>query len=150
MEKRLPDDSVDSDCSADDVLSDDPSLVPMPGVTSGPKKPAAKKAARLLGIYGVHLSPPLPIGGNRGRSRIKGLTINYCKDRRLSQILERSLLSRLAEHLKVKIDSCTVSLLSVYHSVLSRLKALDLIEARGAQVRSRVEEGETSSSYFSI
>ena len=72
MRKRPPDDSVDSDCSADDVLSDDPSLVPMPGVTSGPKKPAAKKAARLLGVYGVHLSPPLPIGGIEAGLGLKG------------------------------------------------------------------------------
>ena len=93
----------------------------------------------------------LPHWWDRGKSRIKGLTINYCKDRRLSQIQERCLLSRLPEHLKVKTDSDTVSLFSVYHTVLSRLKALDLTEAPGAQVRSRikwVEEGETSSSYF--
>ena len=82
----------------------------------------------------------------QGKSRIKGLMINFCKGRRRSQILERSLLSRLAEHLKAQIDSGAVSLLSVYQSTLSRLKALDL-----AQVRSRilwVEEGETPSSYF--
>ena len=46
LSEKTPDDSIDSDCSADNVLSDDPSLVLMPSVTSGPKKPAAKKAAR--------------------------------------------------------------------------------------------------------
>lgn len=86
-----------------------------------------------------------------GKSRIKGLTINYCRDRQRSEIQERSCLSRLAEHLKAQIDSGAVSFLSVYHSVLSRLKALELVEAHGAQVRSHikwVEQGETSSSYF--
>lgn len=57
----------------------------------------------------------------------------------------------MANHLKSKIDSGFVSGIGPYRSVLSRLKELDLPEARGAQVRSRVrwvEEGETSSSYF--
>lgn len=74
-----------------------------------------------------------------GKSPIKGVTINFCRERQCSQIQERSLISRLAEHLKVQIDSAAVSLLSVYHSVLSRLQALDLVEAHGAQVRSCIK-----------
>lgn len=46
VRKRPSDDSIDSDCSAEDVLLDDPGLLPMPSVTSISKKPAAKKAAR--------------------------------------------------------------------------------------------------------
>ena len=65
LRKRPPDDSIDSDCSADDVLSDDPSLVPMPSVTSGPKKPAAKKAARPT-VVACHSLPAIvsriPVG----------------------------------------------------------------------------------------
>ena len=61
LRKRPPDDSIDSDCSADDVLSDDPSLVPMPSITSGPKKPGAKKAARPT-VVACH---SLPATGSR-------------------------------------------------------------------------------------
>ena len=65
VRKRPPDDSLDSDCSADDVLSDDPSLVSMPSVSSGPKKPAAKKAARPT-VVACHSLPAvvsrIPVG----------------------------------------------------------------------------------------
>ena len=65
--------------------------------------------------------------------------------------MERDILSKLAAHLKVHVDSGRLSFLPVYLSTLSRLRALDLEVARGAQVRARsrwVEEGESSSAYF--
>lgn len=88
---------------------------------------------------------------DRGKARIKDLTINFCKQRSQARHLERDLLSKLASHLKCQIDNGATSPLPIYHSVLDRLKTLDLVAARGAQVRSRVkwvEEGESSSSFF--
>ena len=88
---------------------------------------------------------------DQGKSRIKGLTINYCKARGHSKRLEHSILSNLASHLKTLIDSGQTSLSDIYNSTLSRIKSLDLEAARGLQVRARVkwvEEGESSSSFF--
>ena len=61
------------------------------------------------------------------------------------------MLSRLAVHLKLRVDEGQLSCLGPYHSVLSQLAQFDLQAARGAQTRSRarwVEEGEVSSAYF--
>lgn len=61
-------------------------------------------------------------------------------------------MSYLAAHLKSKVDEGFLSIFGVYQSVLGELAALDLDAARGAQIRARahwVEEGETSSAYFS-
>ena len=61
------------------------------------------------------------------------------------------ILCKLAAHLKVHFDSGRLSFLPVYLSTLSRLCALDLEVACGAQVRAQlrwVEEGESSSAYF--
>ena len=60
-------------------------------------------------------------------------------------------LGPLDDHLKSWFDEGLISAYVPYRSVLNRLAELDLAQARGAQVRSRiqwVEEGETSSSYF--
>ena len=60
-------------------------------------------------------------------------------------------MSKLAAHLKVHVDSGRLSFLLVYLSTLSRLCAMDVEVAHGAQVRARsrwVEEGESSSAYF--
>ena len=65
--------------------------------------------------------------------------------------MQRNILSSLAAHLKSHIDSGRLSFLPVYLSTLSRLRAMDVEVARGAQVRARsrwVEEGESSSAYF--
>ena len=56
-------------------------------------------------------------------------------------MVEHSILSSLAGHLKSHIDSGRLSFLPVYLSTLSRLRALDLEVARGAQVRVPVEVG---------
>ena len=86
-----------------------------------------------------------------GKSHIKCLSINYCKNRIKSKSTERNILLNLAAHLKTHVDSGRLSLLPVYLSTLSRLDALDREVARGAQVRARArwaEEGESSTKYF--
>ena len=86
-----------------------------------------------------------------GKSHIKRLSINYCKTRNKSKCTERNILTKLAAHLKIHIDSGRLSFLPIYLSTLSRLDALDCEVARGAQVRSRArwaEEGESSTAYF--
>ena len=86
-----------------------------------------------------------------GKSRIKGLTINYCKRRAESKRLERDILHRLVSHLKPAVDLGRVSLLPIYMSSLVRLQSLDLESARSLQVRAWarwVEEGESSTAYF--
>ena len=86
-----------------------------------------------------------------GKSHIKRLSINYCKNRNKSKCIERNILVNLVAHLKTHVDSGRLSLLPIYLSTLSRLDALDCEVARGAQVRARVrwaEEGESSTAYF--
>ena len=88
---------------------------------------------------------------DRGKERIKGLAIAYCKEKSKHQNMSRSLFVALADHLKSKTDQGLVSLLPIYQNVSSKITALDLSSAQGAKVRSRVkwaEEGETSSHYF--
>ena len=88
---------------------------------------------------------------DRGKSRIKGLTINYCEQCSQAKRQEQDLLSSLAVHLKCQIVAGATFPLPIYHSVLDRLKSLDLVPASGAQICSLVkwvEEGESSSSFF--
>ena len=85
-----------------------------------------------------------------GKSHIKRLSINYCKNRNKSKCIERNILVNLVAHLKTHVDSDRLSLLPIYLSTLSRLDALDCEVARGAQVRARArwaEEGESSTAY---
>lgn len=86
-----------------------------------------------------------------GKSKIKGLPINYCNGKSRERHGSRSLLSNLASHLKSRIDSGVVSCIEVYQNALAQISSLDSIAAKGSQIRSRVrwaEEGETSSSFF--
>ena len=95
--------------------------------------------------------PSLAKWWEAGKSRIKGLTINYCCSRAKSRTMKRDLLSRLVEHLKKRVDLGHASCFGPYQAALSELGELDLERARGAQVRSRVtwvEEGESSSAFF--
>lgn len=95
--------------------------------------------------------PSLSKWWEEGKSKIKGLTISYCCDRSRANSQSRDLLSRLAAHLKLRVDEGHLSCLGPYHSVLNQLAQFDLQAARGAQIRSRarwVEEGEVSSAYF--
>ena len=86
-----------------------------------------------------------------GKSKIKGLTISYCVRRSQGRKQTRSLLSRLAGHLKERLDAGMVSCLGPYQAVLSRLAQLDMEAAKSTQVCSRVkwvEEGEVSTAFF--
>ena len=86
-----------------------------------------------------------------GKSRIKGLTIDYCCCLSQSKSQERDLLARLASHLKSQLHLGVLSCLKACKSVLERLAALDLEAAKGAQVHSHIhwiEEGELSSAFF--
>ena len=74
-----------------------------------------------------------------GKSKIKGLTISYCVRGSQKQNQTRSLLSRLAGHLKELLDAGMVSCLGPYQAVLGRLAQLDTEAARGAQIRSRIK-----------
>ena len=60
-------------------------------------------------------------------------------------------MSRLADHLKCRVDAGFKSCLGPYRSTLAEIARIDIEVARGAQVRARarwVEEGETSSTFF--
>ena len=95
--------------------------------------------------------PSLAKWWEAGKSRIKGLSINYCCSKSSDTAMKRDLLSRLATHLKERVDGGILSLVGPYQSVLQQLAQLDVEVARGAQVRARarwIEEGESSSSYF--
>ena len=86
-----------------------------------------------------------------GKSGIKGLSINYCSFRLSAFSAKKDVLSKLASHLKEKVDGGLLSLFPIYQSVLCQLADLDKEIARGAQVCARarwVEEGESSSAYF--
>ena len=86
-----------------------------------------------------------------GKREIQHITRDFCVCRASETRASRNLLCRLADHLKLWFDKGLISAYMPYRSVLiNRLAELDLAQARGAQVRSRiwwVEEGETSS-YF--
>ena len=98
-----------------------------------------------------HLFPSLAKWWEAGKSEIKGLSIAFCSSRSSVSSVRRGILSKLASHLKEKVDGGMLSLFCVYQSVLCQLADLDKEIARGAQVRARarwVEEGESSSAYF--
>ena len=87
-----------------------------------------------------------------GKREIQRITREFCVRRANETRASRDLLSRLADHLKSRFYEGLISAYVRYRSVLNRLAELDLAQARGAQVCSRirwVEEGETSSSYLS-
>ena len=85
-----------------------------------------------------------------GKSKIKGIVINHCTKLASERALKHDLLVNLASHLKSRVDSGVVSCFDVLESVRSRIAEIDLVAAKGAQIRSRVkwEEGEQSTSYF--
>ena len=85
------------------------------------------------------------------KSKIKGLTVTYCKNRADRLRNRRDLLVRLVSHLKGRVDGGHSDCVGPYQAALAELKQLDLVDAEGARVRARVrwvEEGECSSSYF--
>ena len=95
--------------------------------------------------------PTLAKWWDKGKSIIKGLTIRYCCVRSSQRSQHRSLLSRLADHLKCRVDAGFISCLGPYRSTLAKIARMDIEVARGAQVRAGaywMEEGETSSAFF--
>ena len=65
--------------------------------------------------------------------------------------MSHDILVRLASHLKEQLDNGLLSCLDPYMATLSQLSKLDVEQAKGAQVRTRihwVEEGEVSPSFF--
>lgn len=80
-----------------------------------------------------------------GKKEIQRITRDFCVCWSNEARASRDLLSRLADHLKSRFDEGFVSAYVPYRSVLNRLAEMDLTQARGAQVRSRIL---TSSSYF--
>ena len=88
---------------------------------------------------------------DRGKEHLKGLAIRFGSSRRTQREDLRPLLTSLAGHLKVQIDSGRVSLLDTYEGVLNQIALLDRAAAEGARLRARVrwaEEGEMSSRFF--
>ena len=89
--------------------------------------------------------------GDKGKSIMKGVAIRYCCDRSSRRSQHRSLLSRLADHLKCRVEAGSISCLGPYRSTLAGIARMDIEAARGAQVRTRarwVKEGEKSSAFF--
>ena len=87
----------------------------------------------------------------RGKSRLKALTISYCKERAASRRARRDVLTRLIDHLKCQVDGSVASCLGLYRSALAELERLDCAEAKGSRVRARIrciEEGEASTAFF--
>ena len=95
--------------------------------------------------------PSLAFWWDAGKTEIRRLSIDYCRNRAKVKRGERDLLSRLVSFLKEKLDAGASYCLAPYHTALSKLGKPDLETARGVQVRCRVrwtEEGEVSPAYF--
>ena len=86
-----------------------------------------------------------------GKSKIKGITIAFCKELVAKRLCLRGLLSNLAQHLKSKVDNGVMSCIGPYKNTLSEIARIDREVAKGAQIRARVqcvEEGENLSAFF--
>ena len=86
-----------------------------------------------------------------GKSKIKGITIAFCKELVAKRRCLRGLLSNLAQHLKSKVDNGVLSCIGSYKNTLSEIARIDREVAKGAQIRGRVqcvEEGENLSAFF--
>lgn len=87
----------------------------------------------------------------RGKSRLKGLTITYCKNRASRRRARRATLVRLVDHWKHQVDNGVVSCLDPYQSPLAELEHVDHVEAEGATVRvfvQWIEDGKASTAFF--
>ena len=67
-----------------------------------------------------------------GKSRIKGITIVFCKELVAKRRCMRSLLSNLAQHLKSKLDNGVMSCIGPYKNTLSEIARIDRQAAKGA------------------
>lgn len=68
------------------------------------------------------------------KSKIKGLTVTYCKNRAARLLSGRDPSTYLASHLKSQVDSGHMFCLGPYHSTLDELRKLDEAEVEGARV----------------
>ena len=85
------------------------------------------------------------------KTKLKGLTVAYCKDRAAKKRQSRQQFVNLIAHLKNHIDNGRVSSIGPYRSALAKLRKLDSDTAAGAKIRARVrwmEEGECSFAFF--
>ena len=87
----------------------------------------------------------------KGKSKIKGLSVKFCCQRAASRRGDRAVLVSLVDHLKSQVDRGSTSCVGPYRSALAELERRDTEAAQGLKVRARIqwaEDGETSSAYF--
>ena len=88
---------------------------------------------------------------DKGKKVIKSLISHHCSSKASKKRQELDLLTRLARHLKEKLDAGMTSVVEPLESVLLSIADMNRTAAVGARVRARAkwaEEGETSSRYF--
>lgn len=86
-----------------------------------------------------------------GKVKFKSLAVRFCNQKSIERNASKSLLTNLSQHLKPQIDRGVTSCIEVYQNVLSEIADLDLLAAKGSQIRSPIrwaEDGESSSSFF--
>ena len=74
-----------------------------------------------------------------GKSKVKGITIVFCKELVAKRQCMQGLLSNLAQHLKSKVDNRIISFIGPYQNTLSEIARIDRETAKGSQVRARVQ-----------
>ena len=74
-----------------------------------------------------------------GKSKIKGITIAFCKELVAGRRGLHGLLSNLAQPLKSKVDNGVMPYVGPYKNTLSEIARIDREAAKGAQVRARVQ-----------
>ena len=82
---------------------------------------------------------------------MKGLTICYCSRRPRQASQCRDVMTRLAEHLKSRVDAGCLPCLGPYRYLFEQLSKWHIEAAKSAQVRSRVrwvEDGEVLPAFF--
>ena len=105
-------------------------------------------------IYWRTRQPFFPSVGkwwDKGEKVIKSLISHHCFSKASKKRQELDLLTRLARHLKEKLDAGMTSVAEPLESVLLSIADMNRTAAVGARVRARAkwaEEGETSSRYF--
>ena len=67
-----------------------------------------------------------------GKSKVKGITIAFCKELVAKRRRIWGLLSNLAQHLKAKVDNGVISCIGLYQNTLSIIACIDRVAAKGA------------------
>ena len=83
--------------------------------------------------------PSLAKWWDRGKGRVKGLTIRYCGNKVSVTSASSDALVRLVQHLQDKMDAGVTTCVGPLQSALSELAGLDSRAARGAKGRARVK-----------